>query len=61
MSGMAGRKTDTEECEGCGSAVTGDPGQCPECGMFLNRGRLVRWFVAAVAALGVVTYLVLGA
>lgn len=55
---MERRKTDRDECEGCGQEITGDHGQCPECGAFLNRERLVRWLVGGVVVLGLVTYLV---
>lgn len=54
-----GRKSDAEECEGCGREIDGDPGQCPGCGAFLNRGRLARWFAGTVLALGAVTALIL--
>lgn len=54
-----GGKSDTEECGGCGREIAGDPGQCPGCGKFLNRGRLVRWFAGTVVALGLVTALIL--
>ncbi len=55
---MERRKTDKEECPGCGGEITGDHGQCPECGAYLERQGLLLWLTAGVVVLAVVTYLV---
>lgn len=55
---MERRKTDRDECPGCGAEIRGDHGQCPECGAFLERGRLVRWLSTCLVVLAFVTYLI---